>query len=368
MAFLAACGGDAQKTEIATASSALAASATSAGTYVGCYTDNGTRALPQLLAESGATADSCIAAAKQASLAYAGLQYGGECWAGNTLGISKVTDSQCNMPCSSDKSEACGGSWRNTIYSTVATSPPPPTPTPTPTPGTPTYVGCYTDNGTRALPSLLAESNVTVESCVAAAKQANLAYAGLQDGGECWAGNTLGFSKVNDSQCSTRCWANSAEICGGPWLNSVYSTAATSVAVAVAVAVNPKTATVVAKGSQAFTCSVTGSSDTACTWSVQEGASGGTITSTGVYAAPTNAGTYHVVAKSHADSTQVSTATVAVSAPLTSPPPPSSNPPPSYNLTISISGSGTVLCNGGSCATSYAQGSVLTLVASAASG
>jgi hypothetical protein len=90
------------------------------------------------------------------------------------------------------------------------------------------YVGCYTDGATRALPKVLAWSNATVESCIAAAKSQSFAYAGLQYGGECRAGNTLGAAKVADSECAMPCTANSSEVCGGPWRNSVYSTASGS--------------------------------------------------------------------------------------------------------------------------------------------
>jgi hypothetical protein len=44
---------------------------------------------------------------------YAGLQFGGECWAGNTFGkYGKKPDSECNMPCREDNKRKCGGSWR----------------------------------------------------------------------------------------------------------------------------------------------------------------------------------------------------------------------------------------------------------------
>jgi hypothetical protein len=82
----------------------------------------------------------------------------------------------------------------------------------------------------------------------------------------------------------------------------------------VRVTVSPTTATLAAGASRTFTCTVTGSTDTACTWSVQEGASGGAITSAGLYTAPRTAGTYRVVAKSHADPTKTATATVTVTA------------------------------------------------------
>lgn len=61
-----------------------------------------------------------------------------------------------------------------------------------------------------------------------------------------------------------------------------------------------------------FTAAVTGTTNTAVTWSVLEGATGGTVTAAGLYTAPNGPGTYHVVAKSVADPTKSSTATVTV--------------------------------------------------------
>lgn len=80
----------------------------------------------------------------------------------------------------------------------------------------------------------------------------------------------------------------------------------------VAIAVSPTTAALSTGGSQTFTCTVTGSSDTGCTWSVQEGSTGGSVTSAGVYTAPATAGTSHIVAASHADPTKKATATITV--------------------------------------------------------
>jgi hypothetical protein len=48
------------------------------------------------------------------------------------------------------------------------------------------------------------------------------------------------------------------------------------------------------------------------TWTVQEGAAGGTITNTGLYVAPTTPGTFHVIATSAADSTNSASAVVNV--------------------------------------------------------
>jgi len=46
----------------------------------------------------------------------------------------------------------------------------------------------------------------------------------LQQYGQCWAGNTLGYDKVADSDCNMHCYANWSEICGGTWRNSIYKT------------------------------------------------------------------------------------------------------------------------------------------------
>jgi N-acetylneuraminic acid mutarotase len=63
---------------------------------------------------------------------------------------------------------------------------------------------------------------------------------------------------------------------------------------------------------QTFTASVTGTTNTAVTWGVQEGAAGGSITTAGIYTAPAGAGTFHVVATSQAENTARSMAVVSV--------------------------------------------------------
>jgi len=86
----------------------------------------------------------------------------------------------------------------------------------------------------------------------------------------------------------------------------------TVTAPAVSVAISPTSASLLTGGTQQFTATVTGSSNTAVTWS----ASGGSISSTGLYTAPTTAGTYIVRATSVADSTKSAAATVTVSVPV----------------------------------------------------
>jgi hypothetical protein len=81
---------------------------------------------------------------------------------------------------------------------------------------------------------------------------------------------------------------------------------------AVGIAVAPTTSAVDACRTLTFTATVTNATDTSVTWSVQEGAEGGSITAGGVYTAPSTAGTYHVVAQSGADPTRTAVAEVVV--------------------------------------------------------
>ena len=84
----------------------------------------------------------------------------------------------------------------------------------------------------------------------------------------------------------------------------------------VAITVSPATAALQAGGAVQLTAAVTGSTNTSVTWTVQEGAAGGAVSSTGLYTAPSAAGTYHVVAKSVADATKTAVATITVTAPV----------------------------------------------------
>ncbi len=82
----------------------------------------------------------------------------------------------------------------------------------------------------------------------------------------------------------------------------------------VAIAISPTTATLSVGQTQAFTATVTGSTNTAVLWSVEEGAAGGQVNGAGLYTAPAAAGTYHVLAASSADPSQIARATVTVAA------------------------------------------------------
>src|SRR5262249_13194886 len=80
---------------------------------------------------------------------------------------------------------------------------------------------------------------------------------------------------------------------------------------------HPRPASTLTHAKTRFRSSVTGTQcgqSTPVTWSVKEGASGGTVDAAGNYTAPASGGTVHVVATSVADPTKTATATVTVTA------------------------------------------------------
>ena len=89
----------------------------------------------------------------------------------------------------------------------------------------------------------------------------------------------------------------------------------------IVITVQPSSLTLAPGLSVPLAATVTGASDVAITWSMTEGLAGGSVTQNGLYTAPVDEGTYHVVATSHAESSKTATAKIVVTAmPLTTEP------------------------------------------------
>src|SRR6266481_4370865 len=92
---------------------------------------------------------------------------------------------------------------------------------------------------------------------------------------------------------------------------------------AVGISLNPIGVTLDVGNQFPFAATVTGTVNTSVSWAIQEGASGGNITNSGLYTAPETGGTFHVIATSQADTTQKGIATVTVAPLMVSVIPPS---------------------------------------------
>ncbi|EPS45732.1 hypothetical protein H072_196 [Dactylellina haptotyla CBS 200.50] len=190
-------------------------------TYYGCYSDDvNNRALSERFEDaSGMTIAECIAHAGS-SYNFAGVEYGQECWYGNTLASSSSAQSAgCDKVCPGKATELCGGGNRIQLYKNPNYQPPG-----QPNIGSFISQGCYTDSvDARALEhSSNDASGMTIQKCVQLA--AGFKYAGLEYHSECYWGNTLASSSTpaDSGNCDTTCAGDSSQICGGGNRISVY--------------------------------------------------------------------------------------------------------------------------------------------------
>ncbi|KAJ6579660.1 hypothetical protein DFH09DRAFT_1077253 [Mycena vulgaris] len=91
-----------------------------------------------------------------------------------------------------------------------------------------TSIGCQRDSVQgRVLKHLVTLSNTTVEACLDACVVDNYALAGLEDGHECFCGNSILYDYPQPPTCAFPCAGNSSELCGGPESISLYQNAGT---------------------------------------------------------------------------------------------------------------------------------------------
>ncbi|OLN86890.1 putative fungistatic metabolite [Colletotrichum chlorophyti] len=213
------------------------------GQYVseGCYTEaTDSRALPNLVQTEEKTVAHCVEACAARRYTYVGLEYGGECWCGNTLAAGSVPAdaAECSMPCSDNSTEYCGGPSRLNLYKLDGELPQPSTtsaatsaaPSATAPPvnervGDWLFQGCYTEGeGVRALSvRTFANDSMTLEACGAFCEGTK--YFGTEYGRECWCGNEFGTGSVlaaNQKDCSFPCAGDSTQFCGAGNRLSTY--------------------------------------------------------------------------------------------------------------------------------------------------
>ncbi|HZS39580.1 MAG TPA: WSC domain-containing protein [Polyangia bacterium] len=185
--------------------------------YVGCFVDQDDRDLPDAFMDGNMSIGRCAEHCRNAR--YFGVQYGNQCFCGNRYGrYGQATDADCNMRCSGNQAQLCGGNWRNSVYQHAG---PPSVPPQPPGPARAAYVGCFVDQDDRDLPDAFMDGNMSVERCAEHCR--NERYFGVQYGNQCFCGNRYGrYGQAADGDCNMRCSGNQAQLCGGNWRNSVY--------------------------------------------------------------------------------------------------------------------------------------------------
>ncbi|KAF3078731.1 hypothetical protein TWF569_011067 [Orbilia oligospora] len=92
--------------------------------YLGCYNETlditNDRAIygGNVTKSTGMTVQKCLEACKARNYNYAGLEYTSECWCGPYLSdlSQRLEDTQCDLGCAGNNSEACGGALRVSVY------------------------------------------------------------------------------------------------------------------------------------------------------------------------------------------------------------------------------------------------------------
>ncbi|KAL9601363.1 MAG: hypothetical protein Q9219_002539 [cf. Caloplaca sp. 3 TL-2023] len=162
------------------------------------------------------TIETCTAVCKGNNFRYAGIEYYGECYCGNSIRGVQAADNACTFQCTGNKTQTCGGNKLVSVFMDPAY---PPSDSSDILDYTPE--GCYTEgyNG-RAVAfrqDQLSSTNLTTKGCLSACKSQYFPLAATEYGGECYCGVVLGNGTASapDSDCSTKCTGDSTEICGG---------------------------------------------------------------------------------------------------------------------------------------------------------
>lgn len=89
-----------------------------------CYKDASVRDLDGYSHRAGdMTPQKCVALCRDRGFAYSGTQYGSQCYCGNRYGRYGPA-SNCDMRCSGDQNQICGGDWANSILASGVSSAP----------------------------------------------------------------------------------------------------------------------------------------------------------------------------------------------------------------------------------------------------
>ncbi|WRT64450.1 uncharacterized protein IL334_001382 [Kwoniella shivajii] len=172
----------------------------------------------------GMTVPSCINYCDNLNYPYAGVEYGRECYCGNTLAngasLSISATNQCSVKCTGNTAITCGGSNALQLYvnplnfvnTTVVNGY--------------TYQGCISEVKGRALTGASTQSaSMSIETCTAYCSKLGFTYTGVEYGKECYCGNSLvNGAGASSSACGYSCTGNSQETCGGYNAISLYKT------------------------------------------------------------------------------------------------------------------------------------------------
>ena len=171
-------------------------------TKIGCFRDNGNRALP-IYYGTGYNAWQCAQKAKSVGSPFFGLQYpqgGTQCFVGNSNTPYDQYGKSSN--CINNK----GGVWANTVYQIKGKQPPQ---------KSYTSLGCWRDGPNRAISRYW--GTFSVDKCAQLAKRLGYSVFGSQYGGQCFTSSNA-QNTYNKYGRASNCYNGT----GGGWANNVY--------------------------------------------------------------------------------------------------------------------------------------------------
>jgi Glyoxal oxidase N-terminus/WSC domain len=195
---------------------------------LGCYTDHGvanrtlTTIMPTTGGQSALTVERCTTACRAGGFTLAGLEYGSECFCGNSVANGGAPAPEgsagCNMGCNGNKTEKCGGPDRLNLYGFNNAQP-----------NGWGYKGCYIDGVQgRIMAHQEPDSPTnTVEGCITKCQGLGYSVAGMEYSSQCFCDNFVrnGAALTSDSDCNMACSGKPSEFCGAGGRMSIYSNA-----------------------------------------------------------------------------------------------------------------------------------------------
>ncbi|KAM8797211.1 WSCD1 protein, partial [Eudromia elegans] len=184
-------------------SKVVESTAESKGTYMGCFSDESReRTLKGAVFYDlrKMTVSHCQEACAERAYAYAGLEYGAECYCGNSLPSRACKAEECNSECKGEKGSVCGGVNRLSVYRVEEPR----------APAKPRrnviYRGCFRapENLTDTFPASLTQPNLTVEMCSEFCSKKEFPLAVIR-GMECYCGYPTRHFTLHDGAEGPRC-------------------------------------------------------------------------------------------------------------------------------------------------------------------
>jgi len=181
--------------------------------------------------DGGVDPATCTAQCDVLGYTSAGVEFGGECHCGNGYGrsITAQVHTECNMPCTGNETETCGGPNRIEVFF----GPFPPRAAQLPS-GWSVFNSavCAQDSVARMFTDTLIAGPTlasidTPAACVQFCIDAGFDKAGVEGGDECYCGSEFRESPqaLDPSECNLPCQGAPGVTCGGNFAIQLYTTA-----------------------------------------------------------------------------------------------------------------------------------------------